>query len=553
MIQQLSIQNYAIIDQLEINFDQGLNIITGETGAGKSILLGALSLILGDRADLSTLLNKSEKCIIEGQFDIKNYGLKTFFEKNDLDYDALTFLRREILPSGKSRAFINDTPVSLNILKEIGRQLVNVHSQHQTIALSNSNFQLQLIDALANTENEKREFALVLSEYKSKQKTLKALIAKNNEEGKDTDYLEFQLKELQEIPLEEIDKEALEEELQTLENAEEIQQTLTKLIASISGEEFSVEQSMREIDQMLRQLSDSSKQFQPLSERFNSVFIELQDICNEIEHSGRDIEVDEEKLQETQDLLNTLYRLEKKHQREGTEALLLFQQELEEKIEWAKNADEKIAALEAEIQQIGTKLKSKGAEINKKRSKQLPEIKEKVASLLSEMGMPHASIFPELIPLEIEAARPDGLDQAMIRFTANKGAQPQELKKVASGGELSRLMLALKSIVAEGTALPTLIFDEIDSGISGEIAYKVGAIMQELAQNHQVICITHLPQMASKGKKHFFVFKETKDTHTLTRIKELKQEERIQELAKMLSGKDLTETTLANARELLNQ
>ena len=552
MIKQLSIQNYAIIDALEIHFDNGLNIITGETGAGKSILLGALSLILGDRADLSALLEDDKKCIIEGQFNIQHYNLQNFFEKNDLDYDAQTFLRREISPSGKSRAFINDTPVGLAVMKEIGHQLVNVHSQHQTIALSNSNFQLQLIDALANNKTHKEAFANLLKQYKSKQKEKEALISKYSQEGQDTDYLEFQLNELQELPLESIDKEALENELQTLENAEEIQATLSRLISAINGDEFSLEEKMREVEQMLRELSRNSKQFESLNERFSSVFIEFQDIANELEN-GADVEIDEEKLQEDKELINKLYRLEKKHNLEGTEALLNFQSELEEKIEWAKNADEKIAALQSEIDALAQKLKSKGAEITKTRANQIPSIKDKVEKLLAEMGMPHSSIFPELIPLEISKARPDGLDQVKISFTANKGSQPQELKKVASGGELSRLMLALKSIVAEGTELPTLIFDEIDSGISGDIAHKVGEIMEQLAKNHQVVCITHLPQMASKGKKHFFVYKETNDKHTLSRIKPLNQEERVQELAKMLSGKDLTETTLANARELLNE
>lgn len=553
MILQLNIQNYAIIDQLEISFDQSLNIITGETGAGKSILLGALSLILGERADLSVLTSKDSKCIIEGHFDIENYGLEEFFLKNDLDYDGVTYLRREILPSGKSRAFVNDTPVSLNILKEIGKQLVNLHSQHQTIALSNNNFQLQLIDALAGNETEKLEFAEILRDYKAKQKEQEELITRNQREGQDLDYLQFQLDELKQLPLSEIDKDSLEVEMQDLENAEEIQLTLSQLTQLISGEEHSLEQKMREIDHKLSELEKSSSRFEKISERFNSILIELQDIGNELETNGQDIEIDEDKLIEVRELLNELYRLEKKHQLDDPKALLNLQYQLEEKIDWAKNADAKIKALENEIASIEIKLKESAEKIRLKRKNCLPEIKSRVEALLKEMGMEHAEIFPELITLDINSARNDGLDQASILFTANKGGHAHELRKVASGGELSRLMLALKSIVAESASLPTLIFDEIDSGVSGEIAHKVGVIMQQLAKNHQVICITHLPQMASKGKKHFFVYKEVSNAKTLTRIKVLNSDERVTELAKMLSGKDLTETTLANARELLNQ
>lgn len=553
MIKQLSIQNYAIIDQLEISFDQSLNTITGETGAGKSILLGALSLILGERADLSSLLNDKEKCIIEGHFQIANYKLESFFQANDLDYDPYTIIRREILPSGKSRAFINDTPVALTVLKELGRQLVNVHSQHQTIALNTSNFQLQLIDALAEVDAEKKDFAELLQHYKQKEKDLQELLLKNKEEKLDLDYLQFQVQELEEIPLEEIDKEAIESDLQILENAEEIQLNLTKLTAMLSGEELSIEDKLRAADQLMVNLSKVNPKFEQLSERFNSMLIELQDLNNELEIAGNDVEIDDERLEALKSQLNIFYRLEKKHQVEGTEALLEIKEELSKKIEWAQNADKKIAAIEKEIAGIGQQLLKVGKSISTKRKACLPQIKEKAQALLSDMSMPHAEIHLEIEQLPVEKAQSSGLDKVEIFFTANKGTKPQALKKVASGGELSRLMLALKSIVAEGMALPTLIFDEIDAGISGETAHRVGAIMQKLAQKHQVICITHLPQMASKGKKHFFVYKEVLADQTRTRIKALENEERVEELAKMLSGKDLTAATLENARELLNQ
>ncbi len=551
MLKKLSVKNYVIIDRLEIDFSNSLNIITGETGAGKSILLGALSLVLGQRADSKALADQSGKCVIEAAFDISNYNLKDFFENNELDYDKQTILRREISENGKSRAFINDTPVALQIMKELGEQLVNVHSQHETLSLSNPAFQTQLTDGFAAHQNLLETFAQGFQNFKKEKNKLEQLRNEYEQLGGDTEYLSFQLKELEEAALQHDEQAALEQELRTLEHAEEIKSALSKATLLLSDADDSVNHQLLTVSEILHSLQKYLPETEELLKRTESAYLELKDIADTISDKAERTSVDAGRTEEVSQRLNTIYRLQKKHRATTIEELLIISDNLQEKIQLIEKKDEILKQQEMVLQKLEKELTKLGKQIHDNRKKAVPEIIQQVKTMLGNVGMPHAVFDISIEWQEFEKINAAGFDKIRFLFSANKGMAPDELRKVASGGELSRLMLVLKSLSAKYNALPTLIFDEIDSGISGEIADKAGRLMEQLAQQHQVIAITHLPQIAGKGESHFFVYKNETGAKTTTHIRQLNREERINEIAKMIAGEKVSESALTSAQELL--
>jgi DNA repair protein RecN (Recombination protein N) len=552
MLRKLTINNYVIIDHLEIDFSDSLNMITGETGAGKSILLGALSLILGQRADSKVLHTAGKKCVVEAVFQVKQHHLQSFFEANELDYDDNTIVRREISESGKSRAFVNDTPVNLQVLKDLGEQLINVHSQHETLSLNNPAFQTELIDGVAGHETTLQEFALVYKEYKSEVVKLEKVKQEYTVFGGDAEYLTFQLNELKDANLNDGEQEALEQELKTLEHSEEIKSNLSKALHLLQQSDEAITTQLITVSELLEQL----KKFQPevgeLAKRVESVHIELKDIADSIEQIADNTTLNSERIEEVQERLNIIYRLHKKHKTISLKDLLAIQYSLEDKLYLIEKHDVEVQKIENAIQQLKNKLLAKGKNIHENRTKVAPDIVKKVKEGLQYVGMLNTEFAIDIQLQEFEKITTSGLDKIKFLFSANKGVSPDELRKIASGGELSRLMLVLKSLTAENTSLPTLIFDEIDTGISGEVADKVGKQMEQLAKHHQVIAITHLPQIASKGNCHFFVYKDDSGNKTLSRIKKLSSTERVEEIAKMLVGERVTDNALKSARELLS-
>jgi DNA repair protein RecN (Recombination protein N) len=552
MLRKLTINNYVIIDHLEIDFSDSLNMITGETGAGKSILLGALSLILGQRADSKVLHTAGKKCVVEATFQVKQHHLQAFFEANELDYDDNTILRREISENGKSRAFVNDTPVNLQVLKDLGEQLINVHSQHETLSLNNPAFQTELIDGVAGHETTLQEFALVYKEYKSEVVKLEKVKQEYTVFGGDAEYLTFQLNELKDANLNDGEQEALEQELKSLEHSEEIKSNLSKALHFLQQSDDAINTQLITVLELLEQL----KKFQPevgeLAKRVESVHIELKDIADSIEQLAENTTLNSERIEEVQERLNIIYRLHKKHKTVSLKDLLAIQYSLEDKLYLIEKHDVEVQKIEYAIQQLKNKLLAKGITIHENRIKVAPDIVKKVKDGLQYVGMLNTEFAIDIQLQEFEKITTSGLDKIKFLFSANKGVAPDELRKIASGGELSRLMLVLKSLTAENTSLPTLIFDEIDTGISGEVADKVGKQMEQLAKHHQVIAITHLPQIASKGNCHFFVYKDDSGNKTLSRIKKLSSTERVEEIAKMLVGERVTDNALKSARELLS-
>lgn len=549
MLKTLSIRNYALIDSLEIDLAKGLTIITGETGAGKSILLGALGLLLGDRADSAALNNKEQKCVVEGTFLVKDYGLKDFFEENDLDYANETVIRREITPEGKSRAFINDTPVNISLLKMIADNLVDVHSQHETLTLNESSFQLGAVDAVAGVEDLLSEYKATFKSFRKISEQLRDLLEKEAKSKKDLDYFNFQFEELNTAQLKKDEQPELEAELQTLENAETIKSGLSRSSFALDGAEESIIAALTDIKNTLAQLAKFNTDVSQLSERINSSHIELKDIASELESLNEEIVHDPKRTEIVQERLDMIYRLQQKHAVKTIEELMVLRDELEKKISDIGSMESQIRALESEQQKMQAKVLDLAAKLSKKRNAAAPKLSKEVKDTLQQLGMPNAELNVQLEKLE--APNATGTDKVSFLFTANKGSVAQPLNKVASGGELSRLMLSLKSLLAKHTALPTIIFDEIDSGISGDVAAKTGAILELMAENMQVITITHLPQVASKGKSHLFVYKEETGKRTVTQIKALTKDERVQEIAKMLSAGKVGEAALKNAKELL--
>lgn len=550
MLTSLSIKNYALIDNLQVNFNNGLTIITGETGAGKSILLGGLSLVLGKRADLSNVKDASIKCVIEAIFDVANYDLKSLFKEEDLDYEPLTIVRREILPSGKSRAFINDTPVNLDSLQTLGEHLLDIHSQHQTLQLTNDDFQFQVIDALADNAKLLSEYSNQLSAYKSLKRDLTQLQEQKNEFTKELDYNLFLLKELEAAKLEDDDLETLEEEYETLNNIEEIKDKLSASYQLLSNEDIGVISNLTELKNQFAKISEYSANYKAIFERINSSLIELDDVFSEIETAQDQLEDDPNRLEVVNAKLQVLHNLMQKHIVSNVSELISIRENLKEKVSVTENMDTQIVAIEKKLKTIEQQLNQLAKDIHKTRENAIPTLTEQLEAILGSLGMPNAKFKVEL--KLVDKFLLNGKDELSFLFSANKGGQFNELKKAASGGELSRIMLAIKSILSKYTQLPTIMFDEIDTGVSGEISNKMGSIMQQMSKTMQVFTITHLPQIASKGDTHFKVFKEDVDEVTQTQLKKLTSEERIVEIAQMLGGATLSDSALEHAKQLLN-
>lgn len=549
MLKHLSVQNYALIDKLEVELTDGLTIITGETGAGKSILLGALGLIAGSRADTQSLQDKTKKCIIEAAFSIKEYNLKDFFKDNELDYEAISTIRREINPEGKSRAFINDTPVTLNQLKELGERLIDIHSQHQTLSLNGADFQLSVVDAFAKHEDILTEYKSEFKNYKSLEKQLNELIERESQAKKDLDYFQFQFNELEDANLQVGEQVEMEQELETLNNAEDIKLNLSKAAFSLAGGEQNLLSSFNEIKAILNSLSKFKPEIAELNIRINSAYIELKDISNELESLEQEIVYDPKRIELLNEKLDAIYRLQQKHQVKTIDELIAIKEELSNKLLDFSSLETEIQKTKSALEHSTKTLTAKSKTLSDNRKKVIPKIEKEIANLLSALSMPNAQLKINQSTLDFFGTT--GIDKISFLFSANKGSDFKELNKVASGGELSRLMLSIKSLIAQLTALPTIIFDEIDTGVSGDVADKVGSIMNTMSDKMQVITITHLPQIASKGASHLFVYKEDKNNKTYSNIKKLNNEERIQEIAKMLSTGSPTAAAISNAKELL--
>lgn len=549
MLQQLKINNYALIDNLEISFGAGLNILTGETGAGKSIILGALSLILGQRAESRYFFNQQKKCIIEGTFQIGEFHIKTFFEENDLDYAAETVLRREISADGKSRAFVNDSPVNLNTLKQLGETLIDIHSQHATLEINDTGFQLLVVDSTAKHTDLLNEYHATYRAYRSATAKLKQLQDESNKAKSELDYHQFQYDELEKASLGADEQEKLEHELFALNNAGDIKRNLSGAHHLMDEGEASALLQLREAGHQLSALEKFNPFIEELNQRLKSSIIELKDIASEIDNLEQSTMMNEGRALIINDRLTTIYNLQKKHRVSTNAELLQIQDYLSDKIQQVLSGDEEIEALQQQINAKNAALQKLARQLSDDRAKAIPVIEKQVQASLSEMGMANATLKIE----NTIAAGFDqnGVDHIRFLFSANKGYPLAEMSKVASGGELSRLMLSIKSLIASNTALPTIIFDEIDTGVSGEVANKVGQVMERLSNNLQVITITHLPQIASKGKSHYFIYKDDSAATTYTRIKPLNTDERVLEIAKMLSGANPGESALQNARELL--
>jgi DNA repair protein RecN (Recombination protein N) len=550
LLTHLSINNYALINQLDIDFSSGLSIITGETGAGKSILLGALGLVLGNRADLSSLKDTSKKCVVEAKLDITNYNLQDFFETAELDYENMTIIRREILPSGKSRAFVNDTPVNLSALNDLKSLLMDVHSQHQTMQLSDANFQFSVIDALAKNINFIESYKKGLKILAKLKKELEVLEKSQQEANLQYEYNLHLFNELEKAEILVDEQEELEEKLEKLNNIEDIKLNLSEALSISVNEEIGIQNLLFTLENRLSKIAPFSKEYQELLNRTTSVKIELDDIVTELEDANEHIEFDPIEAEQINDRLQLLYNLQKKHYVNSNAELLVVLEELSEKVSQVENADENIKQKKNEIETVAAKLDSVALKISESRKKVVPSLLKELQLLLSDLGMQNARFS-----IKINSTKNyflNGKDELEFLFSANKGGNFGELKKVASGGELSRIMLSIKKILSENMQLPTIIFDEIDTGVSGEVSNKIAAIMQLMSKHMQVITITHLPQIASKGTQHYKVFKEEINGETTTQLKKLNAEERVREIAEMLSGKELSESAIIHAKELLN-
>ena len=551
MLKRLAIKNYALIDNLDISFSKELNIMTGETGAGKSIILGALSLILGQRAESKYFFNQQKKCVIEGTFLVNGFQLNEFFAENDLDYDLETVLRREISSDGKTRAFINDTPVNLTTLKKLGEKLIDVHSQHATLEINDEDFQLLVIDTVAGNQNLLNNYREVFRSYKKSQARLKELINQSEKSKSDLDYFQFQFDELEKANLFIGEQAELEQELDSLTHAEDIKKSLVSSISVLSENEPSAIVQIKEAAVNLANAEKYNPEISILTERLNSCLIEIKDILSEIERIEQSSLINEERLQKVSDRLDLIYSLQKKHRVGSENELIAVRDQISNKLNSILFADEDIEKLKIEVDSLYKEVHTHSIQLDKTRTECIPKVEMQVMDTLTEIGMPNAVLKIVNDTLSEGKFDQNGNNQIRFLFSANKGQSPLPMNKVASGGELSRLMLSIKSLIAVHTALPTIIFDEIDTGISGEVALKVGHIMEKLSKNMQVIAITHLPQIASKGDTHYRVYKDEKGDITNTNITKLNEEERIFELAKMLSGDNPGESAIQNARELL--
>ncbi|HRX67459.1 MAG TPA: DNA repair protein RecN [Tenuifilaceae bacterium] len=549
MLKHLHIQNYALINHLDIEFNKGLNIITGETGAGKSILIGALGLILGQRTDTSVLKDKHKSCIVEALFEVGGYNLQPFFEENDLDYYDSTIIRRQINEAGKSRAFINEIPVNLSVIKDLVGRIIDIHSQHESLLLADSSFQLTVLDSFAGTTSMVNSYSQNYNIYKSLKVELENLKQKEQQAKADFDYLQFQLNQLIEAKLTEGEQEELEEEQQKLSHAEEIKFALQMAANLLNSEEASILGMLKE---SISSLSKISEFFQPAAElvsRLESCRLELKDISQETDSHFEKIAIDPERLQWVNSRIDTLFSLQQKHRVSSVNELISLREKLQEDVDKIANFDTLIAKKSEQLNTMEAELLQKAKAIGEERIKKSPDLEVEIQKMLKELGMPFASFKVSII--ETGNLLPTGTDRVSFLFSANKQISMQEISKVASGGELSRLMLSLKSLMVRTRELPTIIFDEIDTGVSGEVADKMGNIINRIATKMQVINITHLPQIACKGQNHYLVYKDNETETSITRIKKLSSEERLVEIAKMLSGEKITDAAIENAKHLL--
>lgn len=550
MITSLSIKNYALIEDIQVDLQEGFTVITGETGAGKSIMLGALNLLLGRRADLSSIRNPEKKCIVEGVFNIAPYHLEEFFISEDLDYEDQTIIRREILSSGKSRAFINDTPVRLNSLQMLGDQLIDIHGQHETLSLGKNDYQFSVIDILAGNSAELKKYRHGLRELKKMEKDLEQLREDQAVAAREYDYNLFLLEEIRQAGLEEGMQESLEERSGELENVEQLKEQLGSALNYLGQEQIGILDSLKEAKNNLQRISGISSSYEQLYQRLQSTVIELDDIAAEVENALEKVEADPKELEEINEKLQVLYDLEKKHQTDSISGLKEIEEKLSAKVSTSENAEEEIIRMNSEISRQKKAVEATALELHKKRTKVIPPLINKTENILSGLGMPNARLKIEI--RQEESFFANGKDSLSWLLSANKGGSFNPLKKAASGGELSRIMLAVKSIIAAYSKLPTIVFDEIDTGVSGDIAQKMARILKEMGETMQVIAITHLPQIAGKGGCHFRIFKEDAAGRTITNIKRLEGEARVEELAQMLGGNNLEESAVAHAKALLN-
>ena len=550
MLQKLSIKNFALIDALEMNFQEGFTIITGETGAGKSILLGGLSLILGKRADLSSLKDKEKKCVIEGEFSVKNYKLNAFFEENDIDFEEISIIRREISPSGKSRAFINDTPVVLSTLSALSEKLIDIHSQHQTLQLADVNFQFKIIDALAKNDAYLSSYKRGLLVYNKLSKELKELLASQEAAKQQYDYNLFLLQELEQADLKEDEQKFLEETLEKLNHVEVIKQCFAEAIGLANNDEFGLKSNFNSFKASINKLASYGKDYEHLAERINSLTIEFDDIVEELEKADEQIDLSPQEIENYNERLQLIYDLQKKHSAATITKVLEIKEALSVKVDQVDNASGIIASKEKEIKEVEDKLDDLATKIHDSRAKVIPDLKKKLEQLLADLAMENTRFKINLT--KVETFFNNGKDELNLLFSANKGSNFESLKKVASGGEMSRIMLSVKALLSKYSSLPTILFDEIDTGVSGEVSNKMAAIMKTMSENMQVISITHLPQIAAKGNHHFKVYKEDIATKTITNVKQLNANERVNEIAEMLGGKDLPDSAIEHAKQLLS-
>ncbi len=550
MLRSLSVQNYALIDNLQIEFENGFSIITGETGAGKSILLGALSLLVGQRADTSVLLDKSLKCVVEGTFHIGEYGLQNFFEQYELEYDNSLIIRREVLDNGRSRAFVNDSPVNLNILKELGDKLVDIHSQHQNSFLAESTFQLRIIDILAKNNSILEEYKVSFRKYSGLEHDLVSLNEIATKEQADLEYFQFQFNELDKARLKGGEQKELEDELKILSHSEEIKTSLANINVAISAEGTGALNHLKDSVQLAGRIKSHLSKAEELHDRLNSVYVELKDIASETETLSESIDLDPSKLEAINSRLDLIYSLCQKHRSSNSDELIAHRNAFASKIEAITSYDEQIIKIKNDLAHEKEHIEKLSSSLSKSREQALKPFEGKIISILQQLGMPNGSFAVKMEKLD--AFTSTGTDKVYFIFSANKQVPLQDISKVASGGEISRLMLAIKSVIAVSLAMPAVIFDEIDAGVSGEIADRMGNIMKKMSEDMQVISITHLPQVAAKGKNHFLVYKLDGEKFTSTKMKLLKGEDRVVEIAKMLSGEQISEAAMTNAKVLLN-
>ncbi|MCU4166659.1 DNA repair protein RecN [Carboxylicivirga caseinilyticus] len=549
MLKSLSISNYALIDKVNISLENGLTVITGETGAGKSVLLGALSLILGSRSDLTALLNREKKCVVEGEFFIGNNGLKEVFEANDVDFEESTIIRREVLPTGKSRAFVNDTPVNLQFLKDIGSKLIDVHSQHQNLLLDDVGFQRMVVDSVANNKLLQQDYLIKYKEYKQLNRQIELLIEENNKQKDDLDYLQFQFSQLDEAKLVDGELEELEKQLQELSHVEEIKMNLAEVVGVLNEEPKTVVDSLRDSLNKIHKIEEYLHDGEAVAQRIESAYLDLKDLAEDLDARVEDLEYDPLQIQKVQDRLDLIYSLQKKHHLETISELIDLKDDLQSQLDKINFFDDELDKLKKQLMEVEKKLKEKAIKLTESRKKVLSIVKTSVEKQLHSLGMPHANFVVQMT--SSEEYMPYGVDQIEFLFSGNKNGTPSAISKVASGGEMSRVMLSIKSLLSSAKALPTIIFDEIDTGVSGEVADQMGVIMSEMAKAMQVVSITHLPQITVKGHHHYKVFKTDNEHTTVSQIKKLSHEERIVEVAKMLSGSTLTDEAMKNARSLL--